>query len=107
MAQASGLLSAPESAIAPLKDAKPTYFIQVVTPTTSIYSHVNEILLIERLKMFSLIAGTTAAVIVLILLVLRWNRILGNEVKRRTRELNSLNTKLERANEQLNELSQY
>lgn len=86
---------------------KPTYFIQVVTPTNSIYSHVSEILLIERLKMFSLIAGTTAAVVVLILLVLRWNRMLGNEVKRRTRELNGLNTQLERANDQLNELSQY
>jgi signal transduction histidine kinase len=88
-------------------EGKPTYFIQVVTPATTIYSHVSEILLIERLKMFSLIAGTTAAVVVLVLLVLRWNRMLGNEVKRRTRELNSLNTQLERANEQLNEQGQY
>ena len=85
----------------------PTYFVQVVTPTTTIYSHVNDILFIERLKMFSLIAGTTARHFILVLLVLKWNKMLGSEVKRRTRELNELNTRLELANDQLSQQDQY
>ena len=36
------------------------YFIFIITPTSMIYSHINEVLFIERLKMFSLIAGTAA-----------------------------------------------
>lgn len=86
---------------------KPTYFVQVVTPTVSIYSHISEVLFVERLKMFSLIAGTTSAIIILVLLLLRWNKMLGGEVKRRTKELSEINTKLAVANEQLSERDQY
>ena len=44
--------------------------------------------------MFSLLAGTTAAVAILIIFLIKWNNILRNEVKRRTGELNVSNQKL-------------
>jgi signal transduction histidine kinase len=80
---------------------EPTYFIQVVTPTASIYSQVNDVLSTQRLETFALLAGTTAAVIVLIIFLIKWNSTLDNEVKRRTNELDESNRKLELANEQL------
>jgi signal transduction histidine kinase len=79
----------------------PTYFIQVVTPTASIYSQINDIMSTQRLETFALLAGTTAAIIVLIIFLIKWNSTLDNEVKRRTNELDESNRKLESANEQL------
>lgn len=73
---------------------KPIYFIQIVTPTSQIYTQINEVLLTERLKMFSLLAGTTAAIAVLIIFLVKWSSTLGNEVKRRTRQLNVSNQQL-------------
>jgi signal transduction histidine kinase len=73
---------------------KPTYFIQIVTPTSQIYSQINDVLLTERLKMFSLLAGTTAAIAVLIIFLVKWSSTLGNEVKRRTTQLNVSNQRL-------------
>ena len=64
------------------------YFIQVVTPTEEIYAQVGDVLFIQRIRVFSFLAGTTtAAIAVLILLLTKWNVILRKEVKRRTREL--------------------
>ena len=64
------------------------YFIQVVTPSEEIYAHVVDVLFIQRIRMFSFLAGTTtAAIAVLILLPTKWNVILRKELKRRTREL--------------------
>jgi signal transduction histidine kinase len=77
------------------------YFIFIITPTSMIYSHINEVLFIERLKMFSLIAGTTAAVLVLIILLIKWNNILNKEVKRRTKQLEETNKQLSLSNQQL------
>lgn len=66
----------------------PRYFIQVVTPTEEIFTHVGDVLFIQRIRMFSFLAATTtAAIAVLILLLTKWNVILRKEVKRRTREL--------------------
>jgi signal transduction histidine kinase len=48
----------------------------------------------HRTEIFSLLAGVTAAVVVLIVFLIKWNTNLNNEVKRRTREF-------ELANEQL------
>lgn len=75
-------------------DGEPIYFIQVVTPTATIYSHVNDVLFTERLKMFSLIGGTIAAVVVLIIFLIKWNSVLGKEVRKRTKELDESNEKL-------------
>lgn len=82
-------------------NGEPTYFIQVITPTSTIYSNIDNILSEERLTMFTLLAGTTAAVAVLILFLVRWNNILGKEVNRRTVELDRSNEQLKLANEQL------
>jgi signal transduction histidine kinase len=79
----------------------PMYFIQVVTPTASIYSQINDVLLTQREETFALLAGTTAAIIVLIIFLIKWNGTLDNEVKRRTNQLNESNRKLELANKQL------
>ena len=66
---------------------RPTYFIQVVTPSTEIYLKINETLLTQRTETFTLLAGTTAAIVVLIIFLSKWSSLLGTEVKRRTREL--------------------
>jgi len=66
---------------------QPTYFIQLVSPTEQIYSNVEDVLFSEGLKMFSLLAGTLAAIAVLIVLLIRWSKILNKEVRLRTREL--------------------
>lgn len=66
---------------------EPIYFIQLVTPTEQIYSKVKEVLFSEGLKMFSLLAGTMAAIAVLIVFLIRWNKILNKEVFLRTQEL--------------------
>jgi signal transduction histidine kinase len=79
----------------------PTYFIQVVTPTSSVYSQVNGILSTQRLETFSLLAGTTAAVLMLIIILIKWSSTLEGEVKRRTNQLDESNRKLELANKQL------
>jgi signal transduction histidine kinase len=80
---------------------KPAYFTFTITPTADIYSHVNEVLFTERLKMFSLLAGTIAAVLVLIILLIKWNNILNKEVKRRTEQLEETNKQLSLSNQQL------
>ena len=80
---------------------EPAYFIFIITPTSMIYSHINEVLFTERLKMFSLIAGTTAAVLVLIILLIKWNNILNKEVKRRTEQLEETNKQLSLSNQEL------
>lgn len=79
----------------------PTYFIQVITPTSTVYSHIDGILLEKRSGEFALLAGVVAAVAVLIFLLVRWNRILESEVRVRTDQLDKTNKGLERANEQL------
>jgi hypothetical protein len=52
---------------------KPTYFVFVITPTATIYSHVDEVLFTQRIKTFSLLAGITIAVAVLIIFLIKWN----------------------------------
>ena len=80
---------------------KPTYFVSSVTPTSAIYSQINKVIFTERIEMFSLIAGTTAAIVVLIIFLIKWNYNLNEEVKRRTIDLDKSNKQLAAANEQL------
>jgi len=80
---------------------RPTYFVSAVTPTSVIYSQINSVILTEKIEMFSLLAGTTAAIVVLIIFLIKWSSNLNDEVKRRTRELNESNKQLAVANEQL------
>jgi signal transduction histidine kinase len=84
-----------------LVGTKPVYFLQVVTPTDRIYTTINSVLLGEGIKMFSLLTGTTAAIIVLVIFLRKWYGMLQNEVRKRTRDLNESNEKLMIANELL------
>lgn len=83
-------------------NGKPTYFIQLVTPTTEITSQVNGLLFVENAKMFMLLGFTFAAISVLIIILMKWNSSLDTEVKRRTKQLDESNKQLALANEQLN-----
>lgn len=84
-----------------LVNGRPTYFIQVVTPTTQIYSDVKDLLSIEDVKMFTLLGGTFAAISVLIIILIKWSSILDKEVKRRTKELDASNRQIALVNEKL------
>jgi hypothetical protein len=59
-------------------NGKAAYFLRIVAPTAEIYSHINDVLFAERVKMFSLIAGTTAAIAILIVFLIKWG---GEEEK--------------------------
>jgi len=66
----------------------PRFFIQIVTPTSEIYSKIDNVFSVQRVKLFSLFAAaSTIAIFVLVILLRKWNIILTKEVKRRTREL--------------------
>ena len=89
-------------------NGKPQYSIFIITPTSTIYSKIDNIINNERLEMFSLIAGIIAAVMILIIFLIRMNSILDRNIKERTKELEKsnnnlliLNKKLESSNEQL------
>jgi signal transduction histidine kinase len=84
-----------------LVGTKPVYFLQVVTPTDRIYTTINSVLFSESIKMFSLLTGTTAAIIVLVFLLRKWYSMLQNEVRKRTQDLNESSEKLMIANESL------
>lgn len=96
---------------------QPTYFIQFVTPINLILSKIADTLSVERLKGYSLLIGTLAAVSVLIIFLVKWSSTMEKEVRRRifqlnesnrkldsiTRELKNSNISLQDANEQLKE----
>ncbi|MGH9977754.1 MAG: cache domain-containing protein [Nitrososphaeraceae archaeon] len=76
-----------------LVNEEPQYFLQVITPTTQIYSQIQDALYIEEVKIYLLLAGTLAAIVVLVFILVEWNHILQREVKRRTAELHESETK--------------
>jgi hypothetical protein len=76
-----------------LVNEEPQYFLQVITPTTQIYSQIQDALYIEEVKIYLLLAGTLAAIVVLVFILVEWNHILQREVKRRTTELHESETK--------------
>ena len=82
-------------------NGKYTYFISMVTPLAQVYSDVNVLLSNEQLKMFTLLGGTFSAIAILIIILLKWNRVLDSEVRRRTDELDLSNQRLAIVNEQL------
>ena len=84
-----------------LIDGKPVYFIQIVTPTDIIYSEINNVLFGEKLQMFTLIVGTVTAITTLIMFLIKWNIILNDEVKKRTKELEESNRQLSLSNQEI------
>jgi len=84
----------------------PEYFIQVVTPTKSLYSEINSVLLGEKIKTISLIIGSIAAIMALIILLVKWNIMLNNEVKKRTKELQHSNRQFLLSNKELSRVNE-
>jgi len=82
---------------------QPTYFVFVITPTSTIYSAVDHILNAQRFQTFSVLAGTTVTIAALIFLLVRWNRALNKEVKMRTLEITNSNQQLLNVNARLEE----
>ena len=74
---------------------KPTYFVFVITPMSVVYSQIDRVISTQRMEMFLLLIGTTAAIVMLVIFLIRWSSTLDHEVKRRTKEIQT-------ANEQLN-----
>lgn len=69
-------------------NGSPEFFIQIVTPTSEIYAKIDEVLSIQQVRILPLIvAASTVAIAVLVILLKKWNIILAREVKRRTKEL--------------------
>lgn len=69
-------------------DSKSLFFIETITPTAQIYSKLNNVLSVQQVRMFSVFAiASTIAIVVLLILLSKWNIILRREVKRRTKEL--------------------
>ncbi|MDQ3808389.1 MAG: cache domain-containing protein [Thermoproteota archaeon] len=69
-------------------NGRPEFFIQIVTPTSEIYTKINEVLAIQQVKVLPIIVvASTIAIAVLVILLKKWNIILVREVKRRTQEL--------------------
>jgi signal transduction histidine kinase len=81
---------------------EPKYFVFIITPTVSVYQDINETLSDERTKFFILIASITAAILMLILFLVKLNSLLNEQVETRTKELEKSNQSLKVANEQLN-----
>ena len=77
-----------------LVNGKPIYYVQFVQPTTQIYSKLNDILFSQRIETFSLLAGATVAIVLLIVFLSRWSSLLGREVQRRTRALELSNEEI-------------
>jgi len=72
----------------------PAYYVFVVTPTSAIFSQIDGVISMHMIEIFSLLAGLTIAVAVLIIFLIKWNSNLNNEVKNRTRELETANEQL-------------
>ena len=69
-------------------NGSPEFFIQIVTPTSEIYAKIDEVLSIQQIRILPLIVvASTVAIVVLVILLKKWNIILAREVKRRTKEL--------------------
>jgi signal transduction histidine kinase len=82
---------------------QPAYFVFVITPTSVVYAEIDGILSAQRAESFTVLAGTTVSIAVLIFLLSRWNTGLNRLVEARTSEIRESNAKLIRVNSQLEE----
>ena len=88
-------------------NGKPQYSVFIITPTSTIYSQIDVIIFNERLEMFSLIAGIIAAIMILILFLIRMNSILDRNIKERTKELEESNNSLLLLNKKLESINEH
>ncbi|MCI0565539.1 MAG: sensor histidine kinase [Nitrososphaera sp.] len=74
---------------------QPLYFIQLVTPTSQIYSEIDSALQAESAKFVLLLLGTLVSIAVLTVFLVKWNATLGREVQTKTKELANTNELLQ------------
>lgn len=82
---------------------RPTYFLEVVTPTNTIYSQIDSIISKESERLALFLAAPTGASAILIIFLILWSSGLKKEVKKRTADLQESNKLLGITNEQLRE----
>jgi signal transduction histidine kinase len=80
---------------------RPTYFVQIVTPTASIYSQIDPILLQKSSELALFLVASIATSAVLVIFLLLWSSSLKKEVLKRTSELDESNRLLAATNKQL------
>ena len=80
---------------------KPAYFLEVVTPTKTVFSKMSDTLFTERLKGYSLLVAVFASVGSLTIFLLKWSNTMEKEVVKRTNALNKSNLKLGTVSQQL------
>jgi hypothetical protein len=88
-------------------NGEPLFFIQLVTPTAQIYSALEDLLSNERLKMFSLLTGSIAAVVALLVFLMKWNTTLQEQVRIKTIELQEKQRKERELEESYEGIKQY
>lgn len=93
-----------------LATAYPVYFrgeqvmsVILSTPTSILYSQVDGILAVSSIQIFTLLAAVSAAIAVLFVFLIRWNKALDATVSQRTVELKESNEQLGKANAMLSE----
>ena len=86
---------------------RPEFFIQIVTPTDQIHSQIRHVISAENIKMITLFTSTFVAVVVLIILLAKWNNTLIKEVEKKTRELVEAEIRRKEIEESLESMKQY
>ncbi|ALI35782.1 hypothetical protein NMY3_01579 [Candidatus Nitrosocosmicus oleophilus] len=86
---------------------RPEFFIQIVTPTDQIHSQIRHVISDENIKMITLFTSTFAAVVVLIILLAKWNNTLIKEVEKKTRELFEAEKRRKEIEESLESMKEY
>jgi cache domain-containing protein len=86
---------------------RPEFFIQIVTPTDQIHSQIRHVISAENIKMITLFISTFAAVVVLIILLAKWNNTLIKEVEKKTRELFEAEKRRKEIEESLESMKEY
>ncbi|MDF0680893.1 MAG: cache domain-containing protein [Candidatus Nitrosocosmicus sp.] len=86
---------------------RPEFFIQIVTPTDQIHSQIRHVISAENIKMITLFTSTFAAVVVLIILLAKWNNTLIKEVEKKTRELFEAEKRRKEIEESLESMKEY
>ena len=86
---------------------RPEFFIQIVTPTDQIHSQIRHVISAENLKMLTLFTSTFVAIVVLIILLAKWNNTLIKEVEKKTRELFEAEKRRKEIEESLESMKEY
>lgn len=87
-------------------EGKPAYFMFLITPTSSIYSEIEQTLFAQRIQTIILLFSSATAISILVVILTRMNSILRRKIKERTGELEAASVKLEALIQELNAKNQ-